>query len=214
MPARETSVYERVTNDGEVKIVHQIVEALCDCGVQETSIGVITPHRSQLRLISNVLKSRNGVEASTADRYQGRDKDCIIISMVRSNDKGSVGDLLRDWRRLNVTFTRAKSKFLIVGSRRTLESASALNEFVKLLDSRNWIYNLPTQCLNLYEIASPSPSRVPLSTRSSNVQLLSEPVPKSSASPRKLQPRKHVVVKKENHPFLDDVLNELSSPSP
>lgn len=212
MPARESSFYERVTNDSEVKIVHQIVEALCNCGVQETSIGVITPHRSQLRLISNALKSRKGVEALTADRYQGRDKDCIIISMVRSNDKRSVGDLLRDWRRLNVTFTRAKSKFLIVGSRSTLESASALNEFVKLLDSRNWIYNLPSQCLSLYELASSSPPRVPLSTRSSNIP--SEPAPKSSASPRKLQPRKHVAVKKENHPFLDDVLNELSSSSP
>ena len=50
----------------------------------------------------------NGVEVSTVDKYQGRDKECIIVSLVRSNTERRIGSLLRDWRRINVAFTRAK----------------------------------------------------------------------------------------------------------
>ena len=57
---------------------------------------------------------------STVDRFQGRDKDCIIVSLVRSNEEGKVGGLLKDWRRINVAFTRAKKKLILVGSESTL----------------------------------------------------------------------------------------------
>ena len=62
------------------------------------------------------------VEVHTVDRFQGRDKDIIIMSMVRSNDTLQIGDLLKDWRRLNVAITRAKSKLILVGSKTTLSS--------------------------------------------------------------------------------------------
>jgi DNA replication ATP-dependent helicase Dna2 len=65
-----------------------------------------------------------GLEISTIDRYQGRDKESIILSFVRSNDKGTVGRLLNDARRINVALTRAKSKLILVGSFKTLHSGS------------------------------------------------------------------------------------------
>jgi DNA replication ATP-dependent helicase Dna2 len=49
-----------------------------------------------------------------------------------------VGDLLRDWRRINVSFTRAKKKLVIFGSRRTLASDRLLSEFFALIDERGW----------------------------------------------------------------------------
>ena len=66
----------------------------------------------------------NGLELSTIDRYQGRDKDVIILSTVRSNAGGKVGRLLLDMRRLNVALTRAKCKLIIVGSFSTLSKGS------------------------------------------------------------------------------------------
>jgi DNA replication ATP-dependent helicase Dna2 len=45
-------------------------------------------------------------------RVQGRDKDCIVVSFVRSNPEQSAGHLLRDARRINVALTRAKVKAL------------------------------------------------------------------------------------------------------
>lgn len=49
-------------------------------------MAVITPYRQQIKtIVQRLPKGRSGVEVLTADRSQGRDKDCIIISFVRSN---------------------------------------------------------------------------------------------------------------------------------
>ncbi|KAG8741435.1 Tripartite DNA replication factor [Ceratobasidium sp. 414] len=90
-----------------------------------------------------MLQGHQGVEILTADRSQGRDKDCIIISMVRSNEDGSIGDLLKDWRRLNVSFTRARSKLVIFGSRSTLKCDQLLEQFFELIDEHGWYSKLP-----------------------------------------------------------------------
>ena len=59
-------------------------------GVQESKIGIITPYRAQLHLIGRMLKGREKVEVHTIDKYQGRDKACVIVSLVRSNPNGNV----------------------------------------------------------------------------------------------------------------------------
>ena len=102
-----------------------------------------------------MLKHHKKVERLTTDQFQGKDKDCVIISLVRSNSQNQIGDLLQDWRRLNVAFTRAKSKLIIIGSRKTLETASALNAFLKLLDDNNWSYVLPSSADKSYNIPGP-----------------------------------------------------------
>jgi hypothetical protein len=60
-------------------------------GIRSENIGVITPYRQQIKLIGSLLDEEYaGVEVMTADKSQGRDKDCIVISMVRSNEVGNV----------------------------------------------------------------------------------------------------------------------------
>lgn len=79
----------------------------------------------------------------TIDRFQGRDKLAIILSFVRSNADGKVGRLLQDFRRLNVAFSRAKEKLVIVGSFATLRQGS--DTLCPVLDSmreRNWVCQL------------------------------------------------------------------------
>ena len=56
------------------------------------------------------------------DKFQGRDKDCIIVSLVRNSSGNQIGGLLRDWRRVNVAFTRAKKKLILVGSESSLRN--------------------------------------------------------------------------------------------
>lgn len=79
----------------------------------------------------------------TADKFQGRDKEVVILSLVHSNDSKVVGELLKDWRRINVALTRARTKLLILGSKSTLVGNDLLRDMITLMDRRGWCYNLP-----------------------------------------------------------------------
>ncbi|KXJ89744.1 AAA domain-domain-containing protein [Microdochium bolleyi] len=112
----------------------------------------MTHYRSQLSLLKHGLRSYgNKIELHTADRFQGRDKEVVILSLVRSNDACSIGDLLKDWRRINVAFTRAKTKLLVIGSRQTLKGSGEqemLSRFIKLMETKDWIYDLDADTLD------------------------------------------------------------------
>ena len=109
----------------------------------------IFPLQPQLRILDDnpaLRESKSkGLEICTIDRFQGRDKSAIIISLVRSNNEGKVGRLLQDFRRLNVAFSRAKKKMIIVGSFTTLHRGSdVLRPVLDFLRQRNWVYKIPT----------------------------------------------------------------------
>ena len=90
MPGYDTRVGDLVQNEVEAELVYQFAETLIGCGIKEDQIGVVTLYRQQIKLLSHLLINRKGIEILTADRSQGRDKDCIIFSMVRSNLEGQV----------------------------------------------------------------------------------------------------------------------------
>ena len=72
------------------------------------------------------------------------------MSLVRNNEACNIGDLLKDWRRINVAFTRAKTKLLVVGSRDTLKGSGEqemLSRFISLMEERDWVCDLPADAL-------------------------------------------------------------------
>lgn len=139
------------------------MDTLRKSGVPASSIGVMSVYRSQLKLLSHLLTPDHpDIEIHTADRFQGRDKEIVIISLVRSNPENYVGELLQDWRRVNVAFTRAKSKLIIFGSRSTIRETPPLDQFVKLVESRGWVYQLPSGATNpIVESPRESPRKSP-----------------------------------------------------
>ncbi|GFY80585.1 DNA-binding protein [Actinidia rufa] len=101
-------------NEGEAKVAITHAKRLVQSGVQASDIGIITPYAAQVVLLkmmrSNDDKLKD-LEISTVDGFQGREKEAIIISMVRSNSKKEVG-FLSDRRRMNVAVTRARRAVL------------------------------------------------------------------------------------------------------
>ncbi|KAK6458344.1 DNA replication factor Dna2-domain-containing protein [Scheffersomyces xylosifermentans] len=152
LPALETVRGDIVANEVEASLVRQIVDSLLLCGVEQRRIGVMTFNRGQLKLLKKKLGNSSEVEILTADQFQGRDKDCIIISLVRSNEQKKSGDLVREWRRINVAVTRAKSKLIILGSRSTLSNADTIRTFMNLLEENNWVYELPYEADKMYDV--------------------------------------------------------------
>ncbi|KAK5960308.1 bifunctional ATP-dependent DNA helicase/ssDNA endodeoxyribonuclease DNA2 PWA37_002379 [Arxiozyma heterogenica] len=149
----ETYDGDNITNKGEVELTKLCLEGMLRCEVKYEDIGIMPLYRAQLRLLKRELQEHeiNGLEILTADQFQGRDKRCVIISMVRCNKELHGGALLKELRRVNVAMTRAKCKLIIIGSKRTIENIKELTGFMKLLEDNKWIYWLPSNSLDVYD---------------------------------------------------------------
>ncbi|XP_038557223.1 DNA replication ATP-dependent helicase/nuclease DNA2 [Micropterus salmoides] len=146
LPALESVEQGGISNHTEAALVHKLLSLLIKAGCKPSDIGVIAPYRQQLKTISALLQSSafTGVEVNTVDRYQGRDKSLIVFSFVRSMaEEGNLGELLKDWRRLNVAITRAKHKLLMVGSVTTLRRYAPVEKLLNHLQQENLIIQLP-----------------------------------------------------------------------
>lgn len=90
-----------------------------------SDIAVVTPYAAQAKLIRRMtrrLQENTGppfIEVSSVDGFQGREKEAVVFSAVRSNDYGAVG-FTSDWRRVNVSFTRARRALIVIGNDMTL----------------------------------------------------------------------------------------------
>jgi superfamily I DNA and/or RNA helicase len=125
-------------NPAEASWVSRILEQLLDGGELEMSdIGIITPYAGQVRAIRDSIQERlESVEVRTVDGYQGREKEVIIFSCVRSNSEGNVG-FLADSRRLNVALTRAKRGLIVIGDPETLRHDTEWGAWMDHMRSRN-----------------------------------------------------------------------------
>lgn len=91
VPAPDSRSGDSLKNKTEAELVQQLLISYLYCGVPAQSLGVISPYRTQLKIIRHLLGTvSKGIEISTVDKFQGRDKDCIIISLVRSNSSKNV----------------------------------------------------------------------------------------------------------------------------
>lgn len=117
-------------------------------GINGNQISLISPYRPQLKYLNFVEISDHPI-ISTIDKYQGKDSDFVVISLVRSNPNGNIGELLTDWQRLNVAFTRAKKKLILIGSLGTVLENSAFRKLKELIDERDWLINLEERDLDI-----------------------------------------------------------------
>lgn len=122
------------SNEGEAKVVAAHVRSLVEAGVQPQQIAVITPYSAQVRLLRDRLSGFEGLEIGTVDGLQGREKEAVVLSLVRSNERGEVG-FLAELRRLNVALTRARRHLCVVGDSATIAQHAELASLVDHLQA-------------------------------------------------------------------------------
>jgi predicted DNA helicase len=125
-------------NDIEAKIAVRIVKVLKNLNVKSEDIGVITPYRAQRDYIKEILGDDN-VEVNTVDSFQGREKDVIIFTITSTRDMTFV----EDENRLNVAFTRARRKLIVIGNANSIRKEhKLLSTFLTYVKERNGYFTI------------------------------------------------------------------------
>jgi len=102
----------------EGRLVIRKVRELAEAGLSTRDIAVIAPYAAQVRWLREQWGFED-LEIDTVDGFQGREKEAVVISLVRSNSEGEIG-FLADTRRMNVALTRARRKLIVIGDSSTL----------------------------------------------------------------------------------------------
>jgi superfamily I DNA and/or RNA helicase len=140
----EDEVGSSCSNAKEAKYIVDIVSLFIKNGIKMGDIGVVTPYVRQERLIKGFLEDIkiNGVEVGTVHKFQGREKDIIIISFARSKKYSFPQYKLKfieNETLVNVAITRAKKKLILVGNSRTLCRSELLEKVLSKIGEENRI---------------------------------------------------------------------------
>lgn len=123
--------YGRINKPEAELTISQLKEYITKIGRERflgerIDVGVISPYKAQVQYLRQLIKKdaffkpyRQLITVNTVDGFQGQERDVILISLVRANEKGEIG-FLGDLRRMNVAITRARMKLIILGNAATL----------------------------------------------------------------------------------------------
>ena len=124
--SKSSLLIDSKSNPSEAYLVKKHVEALIGAGVHAEDIAVVTPYNAQLSLLFHELGLKDafpGIELGSVDGFQGREKEAVVVSLVRSNSEAEVG-FLAEKRRLNVAMTRPKRHLCVIGDSETVGKGS------------------------------------------------------------------------------------------
>lgn len=112
---------------------------------------------------------------------------------------------MKDWRRMNVAFTRARSKLIMFGSRKTLQTVPLLKEFFNLIEARDWILQLPPNAHQFHECANRIPKKRP--AEDSTEDLFSSDIKENNVARKKgkKDPSQGLL---RGRPILRDLVND------
>ena len=147
----------RYSNQSEVKLIAYLLDKMDSYYSKydaHREVGVISGYASQVRALRTAIGRDEGtqwnslgIEIASVDAFQGRDKDIVIFSAVRSNPGNRIG-FLQDYRRINVALSRAKELLIIVGDDSTLGNRSLTDDtFTPLREVLEYIAEHPDECV-------------------------------------------------------------------
>lgn len=159
----------KTINEFEQVFICNLVEFMIkSLGASASDIGIMSPYNIQVSRLRFSLNEKLGIEESkkidihTIDKFQGKDKSCIIMSLIRSNDGQNKNDLVTDTKRINVAMTRAKTKLIMVGSCKAHIEKKHIGDYVRLMQKNNWIVSIEKQLAHSIKKICASSTQFPL----------------------------------------------------
>ena len=131
------------SNFPKAEITTRYLKFLISHEIKETSIGVITPFKTQVKKIKSSIKSQD-ILVGRPGRFQGQERDVIVLSLVRSNEMGDI-ELFTEMERINFSITRAKRHLAIICDSKTMSNHDLLRDFVEFLQLKAKV--IPAQVL-------------------------------------------------------------------
>ncbi|KAL6931854.1 hypothetical protein ACO0R3_003321 [Hanseniaspora guilliermondii] len=143
---KKNDIFNSKSNINEVCIALKHIERLIDVlHLKEEHIGIITPYQAQVQQMRfHINEKFPSIEIHTVDGFQGNEKECIILSLVRFNENNELG-FVKDERRLNVAITRAKRQLCVIGNIETFSISKESNNFLK-----NWCAYIDAEAIIEY----------------------------------------------------------------
>eukprot|EP00127_Corallochytrium_limacisporum_P002683 Clim_evm119s134 gene=Clim_evmTU119s134 len=126
------------SNPGEAELCIKHLTTLLKVGLDPSEVAIITPYNAQVALLRSMVADAvpniepGTIEIGSVDGFQGREKEAVILSFVRSNNDREVG-FLADIRRINVAVTRARRHLCVICDSETMSSNSDLDSLVQHL---------------------------------------------------------------------------------
>jgi ATP-dependent RNA/DNA helicase IGHMBP2 len=135
---RSTSMRPSTSNPAQAERTAAEVRRLLSRGLAPEHLAVITPYGAQVRLLRTILDIP-GLDIGSIDGFQGREKEAVVVDLVRSNDNTDIG-FLKDTRRMNVALTRARRFLLVIGDSATLGGHAYYDRFLSVVDDHgHWL---------------------------------------------------------------------------
>ena len=128
-------------NEGEASIALSHVRDLIQAGLSPTDCAIITPYNGQVDLLRSLADGEavlKGLEIGTVDSFQGREKEAVVISFVRSNAEREIG-FLAEVRRTNVAVTRARRHVCLIGDGDTLGRHPFYKQLLKYVEDHGLV---------------------------------------------------------------------------
>ncbi|MFH4982034.1 hypothetical protein AB6A40_008743 [Gnathostoma spinigerum] len=162
-------------NRTEAANVEKLATRFLKAGLRPEQIGIITPYEGQRSYIVQFMQTQGALhskfylemEVANVDAFQGREKDLIIVTCVRSNEHQGIG-FLNDSRRLNVALTRAKYGIIIIGNAKILSRHPLWNQLLTSYKEKGCLVEGPLNNLKPSPITLSKPRAIPNSGNSMN----------------------------------------------
>jgi predicted DNA helicase len=139
-PERQRPGSHSRENPTEAALVARWTTDLLEAGVSPSDMAVIAPYDDQVDRLDRAIDG-DGLEVDTVDGFQGREKEVVLLSLVRSNDRGEIG-FLDEPRRFNVALTRARRKAIVVGDAGTVTRGDVFDAFVRYAETNGHVVRL------------------------------------------------------------------------